>query len=209
MNRLLLWGAGGHALSLREALHRSGRPINAFVVDEGHSAHPDLAPLLRGEAELLPWLASTPAEFLIAIGLHGAVRERIAGMAQRIGLSPIAFHDSTAIISGNSHRAPGSQVLALAYLGPRVILGAHSIVNVGAIVEHEARIGAFSDIAPRATILGQAKIGARVLVGASATVLPGIGVCDDVVIGAGAVVTRDIDTSGIYVGVPARPIAKA
>lgn len=47
------------------------------------------------------------------------------------------------------------------------------------------------------------RIGDRVSIGSNATVLP-VNVCDDVVIGAGAVVTRDIDRSGIYAGNPAR-----
>jgi acetyltransferase-like isoleucine patch superfamily enzyme len=46
-------------------------------------------------------------------------------------------------------------------------------------------------------------VGHRVSIGSNATILP-VRICDDVVIGAGAVVTRDIDRPGIYVGVPAR-----
>lgn len=48
-------------------------------------------------------------------------------------------------------------------------------------------------------------IGQRVSIGTNATILP-ISICDDVVIGAGAVVTRDIEQSGYYAGVPARKI---
>lgn len=46
-------------------------------------------------------------------------------------------------------------------------------------------------------------IGDRVSIGSNATVLP-VRICDNVVIGAGAVVTSDIDKSGIYVGNPAK-----
>jgi acetyltransferase-like isoleucine patch superfamily enzyme len=47
------------------------------------------------------------------------------------------------------------------------------------------------------------KLGNRVSVGTNATVLP-VTICDGVVIGAGAVVTKDITESGVYVGNPAR-----
>lgn len=47
------------------------------------------------------------------------------------------------------------------------------------------------------------RIGSRVSIGSNATLLP-VTVCDDVVIGAGAVVTRDITSSGVYAGNPAR-----
>lgn len=46
-------------------------------------------------------------------------------------------------------------------------------------------------------------VGNHVSVGSNATILP-VRICDRVVIGAGAVVTRDIDTPGIYAGNPAR-----
>ena len=47
------------------------------------------------------------------------------------------------------------------------------------------------------------RIGNRVSIGSNVTVLP-VTICDDVVIGAGAVVTRDILESGVFVGNPAR-----
>ena len=47
------------------------------------------------------------------------------------------------------------------------------------------------------------KLGNRVSVGTNATVLP-VTICDHVVVGAGAVVTKDINVTGIYAGNPAR-----
>jgi acetyltransferase-like isoleucine patch superfamily enzyme len=46
-------------------------------------------------------------------------------------------------------------------------------------------------------------IGNNVSLGSGATILP-VNICDDAVIGAGAVVTKNIDEPGIYVGNPAR-----
>ncbi len=48
-------------------------------------------------------------------------------------------------------------------------------------------------------------IGDRVYIGSNATILP-VRICADVVIGAGAVVTRNIDESGVYIGNPARKV---
>jgi acetyltransferase-like isoleucine patch superfamily enzyme len=46
-------------------------------------------------------------------------------------------------------------------------------------------------------------IGDRVSIGSNATILP-VRICAGTVVGAGAVVTRDIDTPGVYAGNPAR-----
>lgn len=46
-------------------------------------------------------------------------------------------------------------------------------------------------------------IGNNVSIGSNATILP-VKICDNVVIGAGSVVTKDIDTPGVYAGNPAK-----
>jgi len=48
-------------------------------------------------------------------------------------------------------------------------------------------------------------IGNNVSIGTNATILP-VSICDNVVIGAGAVVTKNINTSGTYIGNPAKKI---
>jgi acetyltransferase-like isoleucine patch superfamily enzyme len=48
-------------------------------------------------------------------------------------------------------------------------------------------------------------IGNNVSIGSNSTILP-VNICDNVVIGAGAVVTKDIDESGIYIGNPAKKL---
>jgi len=50
-------------------------------------------------------------------------------------------------------------------------------------------------------------IGNNVSIGSNATILP-VTVCSDVVIGAGAVVTKNINQSGVYIGNPARKLEK-
>jgi acetyltransferase-like isoleucine patch superfamily enzyme len=48
-------------------------------------------------------------------------------------------------------------------------------------------------------------IGNNVSIGSNATILP-VKICDNVVIGAGAVVTKDINSPGTYVGNPVKKI---
>lgn len=205
--RLLVWGAGGHALSLADAMARNGRQIAAFAVEAGFGGGAKVSPVLVGPEALDAWLADVgTARYLVAIGLLGVVRERIAVRAESLGLVADRFTDGTAVVSSGAQIGSGTQVFALAHLGPEVRLGAHCIVNTGATVEHETVVGDYCDIAPKAAVLGRVRLGDRVLVGAGAVILPGLTICAEVTVGAGAVVTRSIDLPGTYVGAPARPI---
>ncbi len=47
------------------------------------------------------------------------------------------------------------------------------------------------------------KVGNNVSIGSAGVIMP-VSICNNVVVGAGAVVTKNIDSPGIYVGNPAR-----
>jgi acetyltransferase-like isoleucine patch superfamily enzyme len=53
----------------------------------------------------------------------------------------------------------------------------------------------------------ETRVGSHVSIGSNATILP-VTICDRAVIGAGAVVTKNIDVPGIYVGNPATLVRK-
>lgn len=55
-------------------------------------------------------------------------------------------------------------------------------------------------------ILKPIKIGNNVYIGNDALILPGIEICNNVIIGANSVVTKSINNSGIYAGVPCKYI---
>jgi sugar O-acyltransferase (sialic acid O-acetyltransferase NeuD family) len=95
------------------------------------------------------------------------------------------------------------------FIGPNSVVNSFAelesavIINTGAIVEHEAKIGEFSHVGPNATVCGGALIGADVFIGANAVIKQGIRVGDNSIIGAGAVVVKDVQENSIYVGNPA------
>ena len=50
------------------------------------------------------------------------------------------------------------------------------------------------------------QIGNNVMIGANTLIMPNVKICDDVIIAAGSIVTKDINLSGVWGGVPARRI---
>lgn len=105
-----------------------------------------------------------------------------------------------------------------------VTIGSHSWVNKGAIVESDAVIGKNVGVAPEAYlccathVIGpehrRAGTPQRLPVivedgcwlGARSVVLPGVTVAKGCVIAAGALVTKDTEPNGLYIGSPARRV---
>ena len=57
-----------------------------------------------------------------------------------------------------------------------------------------------------ADIFGKIKVGNNVHIGINSIIMPGVTIGDNVVIGCGAIVTKDIPSNSVAVGVPARVI---
>jgi sugar O-acyltransferase (sialic acid O-acetyltransferase NeuD family) len=85
-------------------------------------------------------------------------------------------------------------------------IGNGNLFNCYSSIFHDVEIGDFNEIMPGAKILGGAKIGSSCRIGTNSTILPKINICDNTIIGAGAVVTKDINEPGTYVGIPAKRI---
>ncbi|HHQ4479270.1 TPA: acyltransferase [Aeromonas veronii] len=99
----------------------------------------------------------------------------------------------------------------------------YSLENLDGIAPQLITIGNDCVIAPKAVILThdacllpttgryifkRVEIGSRVFIGYGAVIMPGITIGNDVIVGSNCVVTKDIPSNTVVVGVPARAIGK-
>ena len=112
----------------------------------------------------------------------------------------------TAYVSPDTSVGSGTQIMHGAIVNAGADVGEGCILNSRALIEHDANVGRGTHVSTGAILNGNASVGARCLIGSSATILEGRNVTSDVVVGAGAVVVQDIETPGVYVGVPARRV---
>lgn len=211
MTEVVLWGGTGHSRVLRELLNRLGMVVTAVI--DNSEIDPPFAGVetIRGVEGLKAWLSSraegaTKPSFALAIGGgYGRDRLAIAKDLDALGMQPVSLVHPTAMIASDAVLGLGSQVLIGATVATCVRIGAYSIINSRASVDHDCIIGDGVHIGPGATLCGQIEVGDGVFVGAGATVLPRIKIGNDATIGAGAVVTKDVAPGMTVLGVPARP----
>ena len=206
--RLLVWGGSGHAKMLRPIIARAGLRVAALV--ERNVALPPVFPdaeLFSDERSISPWLERYGAgsRYVLAIGGHNGVeRCRLAHLLEGHGLKPFTVVHWTSFVAASAELGEGCQILPMAAVCEEAIIGAQSIVNTNASIDHECRFGRGVHIMPGATVAGCVQAGDYVTIGSNATIFPRLSIGVGAQVGAGAVVTRNVEAGTTVLGVPAR-----
>lgn len=213
-NSWILWGSSGHGKVLADTIALFGGRVLALV-DNDPTARACVpgAPLCYGKAGLFAWINEhgLPQRACAAVsigGARGADRRAIGALLLKAGFSLNPVVHPAAAVYRSATIAVGCHVLANAVVAAGAKLGAMTIVNNGAVVEHECILGDGVHIAPGAILCGCVVVEQDAMVGAGATVLPRIRIGGGAVVGAGSVVTRDVPPGAVVVGVPAGPIKR-
>ena len=98
----------------------------------------------------------------------------------------------------------GTVIMANACINSSAKIGKHCIINTGAIIEHDNIIEDYVHISPNVSLGGTVKVGENTHIGIGSTVKNNLEICKNCTIGAGALLVKNIEEEGTYVGVPAK-----
>lgn len=197
-NRLVIIGAGGHGKVIADIAVKSGY-TNICFIDDGATGECVAIPII-GTTERIKSLDDGKTDFVIAIGNNKSRK----AFAEKYDVNWVCLIHPSAQISMNARIGKGTVIMANASINACASIGEHCIVNTGAIVEHDNAIEDYVHISPRVALGGTVHIGNLTHIGIGATVNNNLEICENCIIGAGAVVVKNIERSGTYMGVPAR-----
>ena len=197
MPDIIILGAGGHAKVLADIVLKTGNNLLGFLDDSATGTVCSDFTVLGKISDCVKY--ADKVQFIIGIG-NNATRRKIAKQYALDWYT--AVHPSAQLALGVT-LGEGTAVMANAVINSDTVIGKHCIINSAAVVEHDNVVGDFVHVSPHATLCGVVTVGDNTQIGAGAAVIPVTNVCANCVIGAGAAVVADIDTAGIYVGVPA------
>ena len=199
-----LFGAGGHARVIIDAIAAEGKQRIAGALDDNISLH-------GSHVDGVPIVDAITTETIRRLGIRRAIlaigdNRRRANVAQRLdGLVEWAhiIHPQ-AHVGAKVSFGEGTVIMAGAIVQTGTRLGKHVIINTGATVDHDSLVNDFAHIAPGAHLAGNVVIGAGSLVGIGASVVNGTHVGSWGTLGAGAVAAGNIPDNVVAVGIPAR-----
>ena len=199
-NRMVIIGAGGHGKVIADIALKNGYSNISFVDDR--TIDDCMGFPVVGKIAVIEALNDGQTDFVIGIG-NNSVRKEIA---ERFAVNWVSLVHPSAQIGTGVHIAPGTVVMANAIVNVCTTVGRHCIINTGSVVEHDNCIGDYVHISPRAALGGTVFVGEQTHIGIGAIIKNNLKICRDCTIGAGAVVIRNIENGGTFVGVPAKMI---
>ncbi len=197
---IVIFGAGGHASVVLDAIAAQGSYIVRAIIDPG-KAQSTLHGLVVRENEL----GLEPASFIVALG-NNQLRKQIFLQLKNGGWTPAVVQHPTAVVSPSAAIGAGTVLFARAVVNPGTTIGENCIVNTGATIDHDCKINAHSHVGPGANIAGSVSIEEGCLLGIGSCVTQNLSFGDWSTLGAGGAAIKNVAANTTVAGVPAKPL---
>lgn len=188
--KLALFGYGGHAREVKSQINKE----MTFFVDDEYSNN-----------IAKPISSFDPEKYLIMVAVADSKeRKKIVERLPKNTKYFTFIHPTVLIMDKDIEIGEGSFIGAYSILTTNIKVGKHTILNRGNQIGHDTVIGDFFSAMPGAIVSGNVRIGECVYMGSNSSIKEKISVNSDVIIGSNAAVVKNIITSGVYVGTPAK-----
>lgn len=209
MKNLYIIGAGGFGREVAWLVERINAieptwNLRGFIDDDESKwgTNEGNYPILGG-CEYLKKLGDVYA--VCAIGA-AKIRKIVIEKMKKSTVKFATLIDPSALISKSVEIGAGTIICANSIITVDIKIGEHVIINLSCTIGHNAVINDFVTIYPSVNVSGNVYLGECSELGTGMQIIQGKKVASDTIIGAGAVVVRDIEISGTYVGSPAKRI---
>jgi acetyltransferase EpsM len=208
--KVLIWGASGHAKVAADILISSGHEIAGFIdeLNPGRRKEKFYGSLVYDAGDdLIRMRESGVNGIFIGFG-HNHRRVERGIFAESLGFTLVNAIHSTAVVALDVVIGAGTLLAAGAIVNPGSTIGRLAILNTAATVDHDCTLEDGVHVSPGVHIAGNVRIGRCSWLGIGSTVIENISIGSNSIVGAGAVVIKNVQDSVLVVGVPARTIKK-
>lgn len=159
--------------------------------------------IVLGDCEYLKQQENAYA--VCAVG-NAKVRKQIIEKLSNSGVRFATIVDPSVILSKRVSIGEGTIICAGTIITVDIEIGNHVIINLDCTLGHDDAIADYVTIYPSVNISGNVTVGECSELGTGMQIIQGKNIAPNTIIGAGAVVVKDLNESGTYVGSPAKKI---
>jgi UDP-3-O-[3-hydroxymyristoyl] glucosamine N-acyltransferase len=146
--------------------------------------------------------------FVVAVTRDLELRKQLITTLDERLLSRATLVHSSCVIDSHAEVGEGSVISQFASALWRSTIGRDCLVAPYCMIAHQSSLGQGSLMQPGAMIAGSTTIGSMCVLGMRSNVIDKLSICDWVEAGAAALITKNIEQSGLYLGQPARRVNK-
>lgn len=204
MKKLLIIGASGHGKVVANIAQDCGEwDVISFLDDDKEKIGRNL--LNYNVINSIDKLSLYIEEYHFIIGIgNNNIRQKLTNQLKSLGAKFATLVHPTAVIGLDVLIEEGTVVMPLCVINASSHIGEGCIINTRATIDHDCKIESYVHLSPGVSCGGSVQIKSKTWLGVGVKVINNIYISSESVVGAGAVVIEDINTSGTYVGVPAK-----
>ncbi|MFD0673676.1 acetyltransferase [Cohnella sp. GCM10027633] len=206
-DKCIVFGGGGHAKVLIDVLESQKIELIGYTALQPSSDELFKNLKFWNENELaVSDLEKMTVRLVNGIGAIGdpSLRKKIFERWTADGYTFVSLIHPGSIVSKHVEIEDGVQIMAGAVVQPGCRIGANSIVNTRASIDHDCVIGRHVHLSPGAVLCGSVIVEDEAHIGAGATIKQNVHIGKGSIVGAGAVVIKDVPSGKTVVGVPAK-----
>jgi sugar O-acyltransferase (sialic acid O-acetyltransferase NeuD family) len=207
--KILIAGTGGFSKEVLSLITDLGMydDVLGFIEPDEILRNNEFPKLIMGKP-IFPYSIVNPMEHTVSIAIgNSAIREKVVKILPPELEYQTLIHPS-AIVSKWNEIGEGAIICAGTIITCEIKIGKHAQLNLNTTIGHDCVIGDYFTSAPNVNISGNCTFGKHVYFGTSSCIKQGLSIVEHVTIGMGAVVTKDIIESGVFIGNPAKKLIK-
>ncbi len=206
MEQIILFGAGGHAKVIASIIEKQNKYIIAGFFDNLNLQNNKLGnyTIFHSFSDIKQ---HNIRKGIIAIG-HNQLRHKFFKLiiSSLPEMEFVSIIDTSAQIARDVEIGDGSVVMPLTCIHCGSVIGAHSIVNTKASLDHDNYLGNFASVSPGVTIGGNSSILDFAFIGLGSNIIQKITIGKNVIIGSGSTVLKNIPDNVVAFGSPCKII---
>ena len=203
-DKLLIIGANGHGKVVADIALKMNRWQCISFLDDDETIKLSMGIEVVGKStDAFKYIKDY--DIFVGIG-NNVTREKIQERLEAEGASiPVLIHPET-VIGEQVDVGIGTVVMAGVVINCCTKIGKGCIINTSSTIDHDNVIKDYVHMGPGAHLAGTVIVGKGTWLCIGSVVSNNINITSGCTVGAGAVVVKDINEAGTYIGIPARRV---
>lgn len=201
LDKIILVGAGGHALSCIDVIEAQGRyKIQGLIGSPSEIGSSQFGYRVLGiDNDLVPFYKPGMSA-LVCVGQIKTPepRARIFSRLRELGYALPVIVSPTAWVSPRAHIGAGTIIMHGATVNADVEIGENCIINSNALIEHGVKIGDHCHVSTGALINGDAIVGTKSFIGSGCRIKEGIRIGQRCIVSMGENVFSNLEDGVMF-----------